>query len=517
MQRRTFNLLSLTTALTATLPLPRHAFAKDTQSLAFDPDAFETLTEAVETDSGTVNVTYRFWRAIPYVARPVDVAHQSLNISVPVEIDGVAVDASNAPILFAISVGGYMPSSVVEAKGVGDTMPARAPAGMAPPEGSPPPEGGMAEAPSGSAAMLAGGKPVSNARLALAAGLVVVEPGARGRTLTDDQGRYYGTAPAAIVDLKAALRYLRANRDSIPGNMDRIVSSGTSAGGALSSLLGATGDSPDYLPWLAEIGAAETSDAIFAAGCWCPITDLDHADMAYEWNWGTSPVKDGGQADAALSTELAGNFAAYQASLGLKTADGQDLTVETYPEHLLSAFLRPEATAYLQSLSEDDRAAYLAEHTAITFADGAAQFDWTGFITHTGERKKGLPAFDAFDLSTGENNLFGIDTTEARHFTEWSLRRATGDDNATLAEDLPEKLRLMNPMVYLAEGHEGRARHWWLRLGAKDTDTSLTVAGNLDARLRGLGDAVDTRFYWDEGHGANTDAAAFIAWIKSLA
>ena len=93
MQRRTFNLLSLTTALTATLPLPRHAFAQDTQSLAFDPDAFETLTEAVETDSGTVNVTYRFWRAIPYVARPVDVAHQSLNISVPVEIDGVAVDA----------------------------------------------------------------------------------------------------------------------------------------------------------------------------------------------------------------------------------------------------------------------------------------------------------------------------------------------------------------------------------------------------------------------------------------
>jgi alpha/beta superfamily hydrolase len=53
-------------------------------------------------------------------------------------------------------------------------------------------------------------------------------------------------------------------------------------------------------------------------------------------------------------------------------------------------------------------------------------------------------------------------------------------------------------------------------VGAKDSDTSLSVVGNLEARLRGLGDAVDTRYYWDEGHGANTDAAAFIDWIKAL-
>ena len=510
--RRSFLHLMSATAMGLALGLPLPVRAAE-QSLDFDPEGYEVLTEVVETAAGAVSVTYRFWRAVPYVSRPVDVAYQSLNVSVPVEIDGVAVDASGAPILFANTVGGYMPSSVVEAKGVGDTMPMRPPAGMAPPEGAAPE--GMAEAPSGSAAMMAGGKRVSNAKLALAAGLVVVEPGARGRTLVDAAGVYYGTAPAAIVDLKAAVRYLRRNRGVIPGDMERIVSSGTSAGGALSALLAASGDGADYAPYLAEIGAAEESDAILAAGCWCPITDLEHADMAYEWNWGANPT-DEGAVDAALAGELAQGFASYQAGLGLTTPSGAALTVDSYHEHLLGQYLRPEATAYLAAMTEAERAAYLAANPEIGFEGGQAVFDWTGFLAHVGPRKKGLPAFDAFDLSTGENNLFGAGTVQARHFTEWSLRRATGDAAAVLEADIPAKLRLMNPMHWLAEGHGGRARHWWLRVGAKDTDTSLTVVGNLEARLRGLGDAVDARFYWDEGHGANTDAAAFIDWIKAL-
>lgn len=506
--RRIFLQLISGTAMGVALGLPRPLRAAEA-SLDFDPEGYEVLTEVIETAAGAVSVTYRFWRAVPYVARPVDAAYQSLNVSVPVEIDGVAVDAARVPVLLANAVGGYMPSSVVEAKGVGDTGPMRPPAGMKPPAG------GMTEAPSGSAAMMAGGKRVSNAKLALAAGLVVVEPGARGRTLVDAGGVHYGVAPAAIVDLKAAVRYLRRNRAVIPGDMERIVSSGTSAGGALSALLAASGDGAEYAPYLAEIGAAEESDAIFAAGCWCPITDLEHADMAYEWMWGTNPPAEGA-VDAALTAELAEGFAGYQAGLGLATPTGAALTVDSYPEHLLARHLRPEATAFLAALGEAERAEYLAAHPEIGFEGGEAVFDWAGFLAHVGARKKGLPAFDAFDLSTGENNLFGAGTVAARHFTEWSLRRATEDAAAVLAADIPAKLRLMNPMAWLAEGHGGRARHWWLRVGAKDTDTSLTVVGNLEARLQGLGDAVDTRLYWDEGHGANTDAAAFLDWIKAL-
>jgi acetyl esterase/lipase len=58
------------------------------------------------------------------------------------------------------------------------------------------------------------------------------------------------------VDLKAAVRYLRYNDAVMPGDSDKIISNGTSAGGAMSSLLGAPGNSQDYRLYLEEIGAA---------------------------------------------------------------------------------------------------------------------------------------------------------------------------------------------------------------------------------------------------------------------
>lgn len=57
---------------------------------------------------------------------------------------------------------------------------------------------------------------------------------------------------------------------------------------------------------------------------------------------------------------------------------------------------------------------------------------WADFQIHVGARKKSAPAFDAIDLSSGENNLFGVGTTEARHFTTYGLRLATGDGAAEL-------------------------------------------------------------------------------------
>lgn len=66
--------------------------------------------------------------------------------------------------------------------------------------------------------------------------------GARGRTLRDAAGTFIGKAPVAIVDLKAAVRYLRFNDDRMPGDAKKIISNGTSAGGALSALLGASGN-----------------------------------------------------------------------------------------------------------------------------------------------------------------------------------------------------------------------------------------------------------------------------------
>ncbi|MFD5265407.1 subtype B tannase [Streptomyces sp. NPDC058335] len=483
-------------------------------SLAFDPDAHTELTTTVTDTAGTEHsVTYHFWKAITYVAKPVDEKYQSLNVSVPVKIDGTAVDASNAPILFANSVGGYMPSSVADATGIGGGS------------GGPTGGGGGAPSPSASASNATGdtnatgGALSTNQLLALAAGYVVVEPGARGRTLKNSAGEYYGVAPAAIVDLKAAVRYVRANKGRIPGDTDRIVSAGTSAGGALSSLLGASGDSPDYATYLKEIGAADASDAIFATGAWCPITDLEHADGSYEWNWGANATSAGAVVDQSVSKELRAQFAEYQASLKLKGLSGfGTLTARNYDEYLVKQYLEPSATTFLTALSDSARATYLAANTFITWKNGKASFSWADFLTHVGARKKNVPAFDAFDLSTGENNEFGTGTTLARHFTAYGQKNdTTGLTNKRLDGDIPDLLRLMNPMYHLVDKpNPGRSKHWWIRLGAKDSDTSLTVSANLAAAAHGLGDDVSHLYYWDQGHGANTDPGDFIRWIAKV-
>lgn len=112
------------------------------------------------------------------------------------------------------------------------------------------------------------------------AGFVYVHAGCRGR----DAG-----APAGVTDLKAAVRYLRYVDDIMPGDAEKIFVFGMSGGGAQSALVGATGDSGLYDPYLEQIGAVQgVSDAVYGSMDWCPITNLDSADEAYEWMMGVT-------------------------------------------------------------------------------------------------------------------------------------------------------------------------------------------------------------------------------------
>ena len=79
---------------------------------------------------------------------------------------------------------------------------------------------------------------------ALSEGYVLVIPGSRGRTSTVQKGKktiYTGRAPKALLDLRRLFRYLRHFDSVIPGDAEKIITDGTSAGGAMSSLMGATG------------------------------------------------------------------------------------------------------------------------------------------------------------------------------------------------------------------------------------------------------------------------------------
>lgn len=501
--------------------------ASGVYSLEFPADVFTTETVTVTTSSGVVEVTYHLYSAIPYVANPVDVNYESMNVKVPLTIDGKNVDATNAPILFANSVGGYMSSSISNVGGgardmngaaIGGTgqftgtMTGALPSGVMTgtlPGGAPP--GGMMGGPGGNDSGVS-----SNTDLALAAGYVVVQPGARGRDNQADNGTYYGKAPAAIVDLKAAVRYLHYNDATMPGNANWIISTGVSAGGALSALLGASGDSDLYEPYLKELGAADASDAIFASADYCPITDLDHADIAYEWQLSGLPYN-GQQVDQTVSQQLALAFADYEASLKLQGLNNFGaITADNLGEYLVQNYLEPSATKYLLALADDARTTYLTNNPWIKWENNTAAFTWADFLTHLGSRKKSVPAFDAFDLSAGENSLFGNATTSARHFTDFSAAQDTSGQSTAVDADVPALVALMNPMPFIAGGCTGCAAHWWIRLGTSDVDTSLAISANLATALQNQGQDVNYSLYWDAGHGADEDPEAFIAWIAQI-
>lgn len=499
-------------------------------SLVFDKDAYTELTTTITDADGTGHtVVYHFWKAVTYVASPVDAKYQSLNVSVPVKIDGKAVDATNAPIVLANAVGGYMPSSVADATGVGrrrdDRRHAHGRRGwqcLSQRVGRPL---GLWQRRHGRGAVRRqrdGERPGRDGQPREAGpGGGLRRRGARCARPDPHRLRRHVLRhrPGRHRRPEGRGRYVRANKGVIPGNTDRIVSTGTSAGGALSSLLGASGDSPIYDKYLKELGAADASDATFATGAWCPITDLEHADGAYEFNWGAnvtaSTVK---VVDQTVSKALRAQFAEYQASLRLRGLNGfGPLTARNYDEYMVETYLQPSATKYLAALSEADRATYLAANTFITWSGGKATFTWADFLTHVGARKKTTPAFDAFDLSSGENNEFGVGTTEARHFTAYGAKNdTTGLATKRVASDIAEKLDLMNPMHHIGEENPGRSRHWWIRLGTKDSDTSLTVSANLAAALDNLGDDVNHLYYWDEGHGSNVDPGDFLTWIAKV-
>lgn len=462
--------------------------------LLFPKDNFVVETRTVKTSGAAKTVTYRSYMHIPYVANPVDKDYQSLNVSVPIKVDDVPVDATNAPILLIIGVGGYMSSNNARGSGMG---------------GSSIGGRGMGGPPGGDSGVS------GNADLALAAGYVVVSPGCRGRDNKASDGTYYGKAPAAIVDLKAAVRYIRHNDAVMPGNANWIISTGVSAGGALSALLGASGNSPIYDAYLKEIGAADADDNIYASACFCPITDLDHADMAYEWMYGALPAKSG-LVDQGLSKQLKDAFAEYQASLNLRGKNGfGKITADNYGKYLLQAYLIPSANKYLRGLTEEKRREYLTNNKWITWVDNGAAFAFTDYVAHVG-RMKSLPAFDDFDLKQPETILFGSRTTDARHFTTFSLRQTTGNKSAEIDHDLKTVVDMMNPISFIGRNNSGCAKYWWLRQGTSDNHTSQTVIANLAASLENRNKDVNIRLYWDAGHGADQDAEDFIAWIGHI-
>lgn len=379
---------------------------------------------------------------------------------------------------------------------------------------------------------------------ALQEGYVVVIPGVRGRNSV--QGDVYtGRAPKGLLDLKAAIRYLRRFDKEIPGNTERIITDGTSAGGAMSALLGATGNSKEYGELLKAMGAADERDDIFCAVCFCPITDLEHADMAYEWLYGET---DSRRADAkskrALTKELAAKFHAYQASLGLKKADGTLLTADNYLDYI--------KTLIIQSAQEaKDAGADIPDSIGFTFSNEAGgQAPINGgvgmpvggghtmgmaasrksvgeYVTDVDMKKylnyivstqplKSVPAFDSYNVdgaaASGENGEFGDAQGSNVNFTEWAAAKA----GTAITDDIRQNAYLLNPMNFIGTDKVKVAPHWYIRHGARDRDTAFPIPVNLALKLQNSGKDVNFKLPWNRPHSGDYALQELFTWLNSI-
>ncbi|MGI6229831.1 MAG: subtype A tannase [Tractidigestivibacter sp.] len=231
----------------------------------------------------------------------------------------------------------------------------------------------------------------------LEAGLIYAYPGCRGRANGYDSSGtlvYSGGAPWGATDLKAAVRYLRYNAALLPGDMSQIYTFGHSGGGAQSAIMGATGDSDQFEPYLESIGAADSysdgsalSDAVAGSMCWCPITALDVADCAYEWNMGqfsTSGTRADGTWTKLLSDDLAARFPELIDKLGLVDENGNELALESSDDGIYLAgsyydYIVSVIQTSLNNFLEDTEFPYTPSTS--TMADGGFGGGLTGDST----------------------------------------------------------------------------------------------------------------------------------------
>ena len=492
-------------------------------------------------------IVYRFYQNIPYVARPVDIKYQTLNIKEPVSVGGKAIDASHAPIFFGIGCAGFLSSTAESGGSFGPPPGDGGPGEMPGPGGMPPRDASKItsseewEAMAGGEGHAGGGimgiatlgsfrmegmpgpgpggdpgeaAPPDGSRWGkLALGYVVVEVGCRGRENQRPDGTFYGKAPAAIVDLKAAVRYLRHNADLIPGDPERIITTGGSGGGWQSTLVGASGNCAWFAPYLKELGAAEERDDIFASYSTSPIIGHEIADGAVEWQGGALIT------DPELKTRSDRMAAAFGDYLRQETFEGKNgfgrLTAENLGTYIAREYLEPDAARYLKKLPPQQREQYLAAHPWVRFDGEHASLRFEDFGVYA-TRDARVPSFDDLGMEQPGPNLYGDAEHAARHFTDHALQLATGSPDAKIDPALTELVHSQNPIWHILQKHSDVAPHWWIRHGACDPCLAVPPAVLLATAAENAGKDVNCRLVWDGGHCEDDDQDAFLDWVAEI-
>ena len=485
-------------------PLQADASAKI--SLAFDVKNYESMSTTVDNKE----IKYRGFEYIPYVANPIDIDQQYMNIYVPEEyfnngtVNGYT--SQTAPIFMPNAVGGYMPSQALTPK-------------------------------------VENGKP-NSVVYALSRGYVVASPATRGRTSKASDGNFIGKAPAVIVDLQAATAYLHANDSTMPGNANRIITNGTSAGGAVSLLQGAAGNSSDFQPYLQALGAATAATNVYAVSAYAPITNLDAADMAYEWSYngitsfnkvsmsqGELPQANvGGNAappkrtmqrvnlnadDVAYSNLLNEHFPDYVNNLQLRDSVGRVLKLDKNGNGTFKNYVKEFIVAAANKAQA--KGTDLSKHTYLVRDNKTGtikDINWEAY-NHFVSRSKAPGAFDSRSNDSGENNLFGTSTTDNNHFTITAALHDTTSNPEVYVQNA-KIVTMMNPMNYLGSPAATNAQFYRIRYGTADSNTSIAIPLIVGTRAQNLGYKVDMATPFGVDHSGDYDLDELFNWMDNI-
>ncbi len=367
-------------------------------------------------------------------------------------------------------------------------------------------------------------------------GFIYLWPGCRGR----DHG-----APLGVTDLKAAVRYYRylSAQGSVPGNTDLIFSFGHSGGGAQSAIFGTSGNSTLYDSYLTAIGAnSDYKDNICGSMCWCPITNLDQGDAAYEWNMGLSRSVSG--SDLSISKALAAEFATYVNAVGFKHPDsGETLTLSSTDNGYYQSGSYYE---YIMEVVNDAISRYNSYNSAsVSSYSTTDESALASFASTYKSATKGLGAFDDIDeKGQAENTLMGISGT-AGHFDKYLadiVNDYASDYYSDFTSDLAStnvdavgntvetRLMMYTPLYYLVDnstyyngggaGTSDVAAYWRIRSGITQGDAPLCTEANLALALSAYDGvkSVDFETIWAQGHTEAEDSGDaddnFIAWVE---
>ena len=459
---------------------PLQADASSKISLAFDVKNYESMSTTVDNKE----IKYRAFEYIPYVANPIDIDQQYMNIYVPEEyFNNGTVNGYNtqtAPIFMPNAVGGYMPSQAMTPK-------------------------------------VENGKP-NSVVYALSRGYVVASPATRGRTNKASDGNFIGKAPAVIVDLQAATAYLHANDSTMPGNANRIITNGTSAGGAVSLLQGAAGNSSDFQPYLQALGAATAATNVYAVSAYAPITNLDAADMAYEWSYNgiTSSNKVSmNHDDVAYSNLLNEHFPDYVNNLQLHDSVGRVLKLDKNGNGTFKNYVKEfivVAANKAQAKGTD-----LSKHTYLVRDNKTGtikDINWEAYNQFV-SRSKAPGAFDSRSNDSGENNLFGTSTTDNNHFTITAALHDTTSNPEAYVQNA-KVVTMMNPMNYLGSPAATNAQFYRIRYGTADSNTSVAIPLIVGTRAQNLGYKVDMATPFDVNHSGDYDLDELFNWMDNI-